>query len=745
MRVALACLLVLIRQTCAKGPVTIDVHVLNTFPALASGTQKMVPPRQVRNMRGAKDEFRLQEELAHLKQVVGAQSARVKEIRKETYAKQHKLRSQLKRVQRQLKKSKEEKSKPEPTNCTGDEEKHSELRRKLKEMKQESAELRGRLKLMKEDTRKRKEVPCANFSKDTSGQEESVIRKASEAARETLVYTKNKLETCRNKLRVKTTATPKMGHTNLTGSQADALTEQEETNATGATITKHAGVSCNGTTATFSWRRDRIKALGTVGTPAANDTVVVEQDCSRRGLCQASKTLASGIRGDVFWVKHTDGSHTKIEHTFYCSSAGCHDAANLAASAAWSKGVQTRTGYGNSGPAIAINGQLRGNDYKPGGQAMSTINWGYTNPAIIVTLKAKSWVRVVRVTSSSFPMFIEGFEILVGSAFCASTALAKSGRYNKIPANMAMDFVCDPPLQASTVTLKVPGIKRSIVVDEIEVFGSSEQDWTANSCTCYDGVRWRDLGDRHYNHGLQSMERCKTCSGPGPSQCLTCHDQHALLPFRGQEDTLQGACLKYPDAWSTQNPRVNVLATAFTDAAKLEPSRSLKWGIQNSSTWLRIAPAFGAATGNEFVRVDASCRLSKTTYCAARTKLSEATQCTSTKRASLYHLGYDYQHPGFEITTYRQSAKGAGPQTGTAAYYAKAYVTGASCDTSHYTKKNTARIPLEYTGQWGCQNGNWSAGKTPYCPGACYVPIENYNYFAAGGPQDACRDLISQF
>ena len=123
-------------------------------------------------------------------------------------------------------------------------------------------------------------------------------------------------------------AQPSVIHAALPGDHgaADtaALREREEADAKGATkewrgpISKYVDVSCNGTTATFSWFRDRIAALGTVGNPATNGTVVVEHDCSGAGLCQDSKTLASGVRYDVFWVKHANGSHTKIKHTFYC-------------------------------------------------------------------------------------------------------------------------------------------------------------------------------------------------------------------------------------------------------------------------------------------------------------------------------------------------------------------------------------------------------------------------------------------
>lgn len=81
---------------------------------------------------------------------------------------------------------------------------------------------------------------------------------------------------------------------------------------------QHADVSCNGTIGTFSWLQDKIAASGTAGTPAAGNIVLDEDDCSADGLCQTQTTLASAVRYDRFWVLHTDGAHTKIEHTFYC-------------------------------------------------------------------------------------------------------------------------------------------------------------------------------------------------------------------------------------------------------------------------------------------------------------------------------------------------------------------------------------------------------------------------------------------
>ena len=48
---------------------------------------------------------------------------------------------------------------------------------------------------------------------------------------------------------------------------------------------------------------------------------------------------------------------------------------------------------------------------------------------------------------------------------------------------------------------------------------------------CYDGHRY-------------ASEACKTCSGPGPSQCLSCEQTHAWVPF--MKNGTQGHCRTRP-------------------------------------------------------------------------------------------------------------------------------------------------------------------------------------------------------
>jgi len=101
-------------------------------------------------------------------------------------------------------------------------------------------------------------------------------------------------------------------------------TSDQFVNASWATSYTHsppkADVSCNGTAATFTWL---LIGTGSSAAPTADDIVLDEIECSEEGLCQQSATLTSAHLYDAFYVRHTDGSYTKIQRTFYCWAGVC--------------------------------------------------------------------------------------------------------------------------------------------------------------------------------------------------------------------------------------------------------------------------------------------------------------------------------------------------------------------------------------------------------------------------------------
>lgn len=83
-----------------------------------------------------------------------------------------------------------------------------------------------------------------------------------------------------------------------------------------------------------------------------------------------------------------------------------------------------------------------------------------------------------------------------------------------------LDLECNPEITGDKVKITLSG-QRQLELAEVEVFTSNSPtpSTSPTSESCYDGVRY-------------ATAACAECTGPGPSQCISCDDDAVLVPFR---------------------------------------------------------------------------------------------------------------------------------------------------------------------------------------------------------------------
>jgi len=144
-------------------------------------------------------------------------------------------------------------------------------------------------------------------------------------------------------------------------------------------------------------------------------------------------------------------------------------------------------------------------------------------------------------------------------------------------------------------------------------------DLSTGSEDCYNGAKYQTAA-------------CAECTGPGPTQCIRCNDDAALVPFRATNHTsrdfalagFEGACAKY-----TNQTQVLDLPGLATAAASLLATISSKWVEVIHSGIFPGATATGIAT----VELSVNCAMHKVVWCAARTDASQGQTCNVHKSA----------------------------------------------------------------------------------------------------------------
>ena len=184
-----------------------------------------------------------------------------------------------------------------------------------------------------------------------------------------------------------------------------------------------------------------------------------------------------------------------------------------------------------------------------------------TDPWVSVDL-GQSYVisRVVINMGPEWTFRVNPFNIKVDDVYCK----LQDGTENwNIVANSFGDFTCSQPVSGQHVKIVLPGLKRLfcsvLQVRVYEAFDTSTFNGTDSShCYTNDAVvgvehehRRRGNGNRRRRNMLTPMESCSTCSGPGPTQCLSCSSTHAFLPWRTRGDKPEGACLRFP-VWESR-------------------------------------------------------------------------------------------------------------------------------------------------------------------------------------------------
>jgi len=177
---------------------------------------------------------------------------------------------------------------------------------------------------------------------------------------------------------------------------------------------------------------------------------------------------------------------------------------------------------------------------------------------------------------------------------------------------LTIDTQCSPTLIGSKLKV-VQKLKGSFLsLCEVEVFGPFERN-----APCYDGSRY-------------ASEACLTCTGPGPSQCLTCALEHALVPFRGSStSSFEGHCRKFG-----ASVQVQVNPGPVSPEKSLLPTYLSKWGTGGEVTARTAAQGLGV----EQVWIQVACHIQKNEYCSGRQSVDENQACNVTKLARLHRV-----------------------------------------------------------------------------------------------------------
>ena len=257
----------------------------------------------------------------------------------------------------------------------------------------------------------------------------------------------------------------------------------------------------------------------------------------------------------------------------------------------------------------AVDGLIRGPIHHSCLQ--TSTNCGEPDPWWTVNLGQDADISSVRVTGRGdcCGNWMDGFDILVDCAVCGTGLM--------VPQGLTGDFVCNPRLRGSKVTIKVPGRGRILALDEVEVFSDT------SDTSCYATERY------------PFMKACGECAGPGPSQCTKCKDEHAFVPWRRVNGTVSGSCHEFKNATQylaipgqgvpnadKQDQFYTKWGTPPQESAQAIPGKFRMW---STSTW---APCDFDTTGAGGLAVVATCRQYKTILCRATNNSSDTSNHT---------------------------------------------------------------------------------------------------------------------
>lgn len=352
--------------------------------------------------------------------------------------------------------------------------------------------------------------------------------------------------------------------------------------------------------------------------------VTPETSLSRQYQTLVIEKKAGGpiYNGDVVLLKSHTGRCISV-HGTSVTAADCGEAqqleikteefSNLARDRpATSSSTGSRPDYDyNGGPAIAVDGKFDNSNWE---NCQSTQpNQGETWWS--VRLEQNHTIGSLRITGVAFKtdgVRINPFRIKVGDSYCKQK---DTGAIDwNLPQPFTGDFTCAESLFGDTVTVELPGKNRILQLCEVEVYAPwGETPFETSKC----------YGGHVYPH----MEACKTCNGPGPTHCTSCHPQpasqspHQLIPWRNVGPVTEGSC---------------VIATPTTQMQKVENGNQTvltKWALEKGTGV--IVPGTNAV-GLKVVSIDVICAMRKSMIC---TKLAKGnTKCEVKKDVSLYKI-----------------------------------------------------------------------------------------------------------
>lgn len=260
------------------------------------------------------------------------------------------------------------------------------------------------------------------------------------------------------------------------------------------------------------------------------------------------------------------------------------------------------------------------------------------SPWVQVDLGNSDLVAVVRTTMRDderpgITLRNVGFSVTVDTVVCANNQPVVW-----VVGALTTDTVCGAALSGSKVRVSLPsGGRRFLQISEVEVYGLA----LLANYACYS-----NSGTNVYKY----MNKCESCSGPGPSQCLSCADGDAFVMWN--DTTKAGSC----HTITTTNIVVTVPGSATAELAAL-PQISTKFFQKRVETMITRPDVIGGVP-NETVGVRAECAGVKQIVCrtASSGNHTGTTSCTQSKHVQLLSVGADASHYGGKMTHQSMSA-----------------------------------------------------------------------------------------
>jgi len=262
--------------------------------------------------------------------------------------------------------------------------------------------------------------------------------------------------------------------------------------------------------------------------------------------------------------------------------------------------LQSSTGYGG-----ASSRAVDGNADTSWGSGSCTHTSTETDPWWRTDLEQELAIANVKITNRGDCCGdrLSNFEVKVGNTD-SWDANTKCGDQHSVAQGQTLDVSCSGEV-GRYVFVGIPGGSNTLTLCEVEV-NAAEQP-------CYDGIAY-------------ATQACASCAGPGPTQCTTCSDNDALVPWRKNGAVAEGACQEYHDQVQVREiPGTGSLA-AMTMASVLG-----KWAKQEGTVSL---PAV-STSGVESVQLDVTCYVRKAVWCEARDSIEEDLKCDVEKDARL--------------------------------------------------------------------------------------------------------------